>query len=143
MASHKLPIFSLVILRKNDHVLLLKRAPNAAFAPNEYCMVGGAVEHLETFRQAIVREAKEEVGITINPENLNFVHIFYKQTDGVELVVCAFECHIWEGEPTNIEPHKHTELLWADENTLPDNMLSAHRSALEYIKKNIHYSEQK
>ncbi len=142
MASHKLPIFSQVVLRRNGKVALLKRAPDALFAPNLYCIVGGAVEQYETFRQAIVREAREEVGITIDPEDLKFVHIFYKQTNGLEIVVCLFECTQWNGEVYNKEPNKHTELLWVSDDHLPANMVPAHRSALEHIKKNVKYSEQ-
>lgn len=142
MSTHQLPIFAVVALRRNNEVLLLKRGPNATFAPGQYCIVGGAVEKNETFRQAIIREAYEEVGITINPENLKFAHMFHKQHNGFELLVSIFECSSWDGEITNKEPAKHTDACWFSLDNLPENMVIAHRNALIHMKNNVPYSEQ-
>ncbi len=142
MIGHTLPIFSILILKKANQVLLLKRSHDARFAPSLYCFVGGAVEQTETFRQAIIREAQEEVGITINQDDLHFAHVFHKQTNGIEIVVCVFECYVWDGEPYNKEQHKHSEMLWVDQNMLPEDMVPAHKSAIEQVNLKSYYSEQ-
>lgn len=45
-------------------ILLLKRAPEKAFAPNWYTGVGGKVEIGETFDESALRELEEETGLS-------------------------------------------------------------------------------
>ena len=142
MSKHMLAAYALVILRKGDDIALLKRADNARFAPGLYSLIGGRVEEGENFRQTLVREIYEEVGVTITPDDLHFVHTFYRRGTAEELVALMFACHIWQGELFNKEPEKHSELLWCSINNLPENVLPAHRGALELIKQNCLYSEQ-
>lgn len=142
MFKHTLAAYALVILRKGDDILLIKRSQNAWFAPGLYSLVGGRVEQGENFRQTLVREIYEEVGLAINPEDLNFVHAFYRQGASEELVALMFECSLWQGEPFNKEPEKHSEILWCPLDNLPMNLIPAHHASLELIKQHYFYSEQ-
>ena len=55
-----------VVLKKGEKYLLIKRAKRGR-AEDFWCPVTGAVEHGETQEQAVIREAKEELGITVRP----------------------------------------------------------------------------
>ncbi len=140
--NHMLTPYALVILRKDNKIALLQRAATASFAPGDYCLVGGAVEKHETFRVALVREVYEEVGVIIQPQDLHFVHVFYRTNKIQEIVACVFVCDLWQGEPYNKEPEKHTDLAWFALDELPAKMIPAHRGALALIAQGISYSEQ-
>ena len=63
-------------LRKDDHnnlhILLLKRAADKKTHPNLVTGVGGKVEPGETKVEAAVREFKQEVGVTLDPNNTKY-----------------------------------------------------------------------
>lgn len=55
-----------VVLKRGDKYLLIKRAKHGK-AEDFWCPVTGAVEQGETHAQAVIREAKEEMGIVVEP----------------------------------------------------------------------------
>jgi 8-oxo-dGTP diphosphatase len=55
-----------VVIKRNNKFLLIKRAKHGA-AEDYWCPITGAVEQGETQAQAVIREAKEEMGITVEP----------------------------------------------------------------------------
>jgi 8-oxo-dGTP diphosphatase len=142
MAHHLIAPYVLVILREDDKILLVQRSHDASFAPGAYSLVGGSVEKNENFRQALVREIAEEIGVEVREEDLTFVHVFYRHGEVDELVATIFECSNWRGEPINKEPNKHHQLVWVRADELPDELLPAHRGALECIEQGMTYSEQ-
>jgi 8-oxo-dGTP diphosphatase len=142
MSNHMLAGYALAMLRKDNQILLLKRSETASFAPGHYSLIGGSVEKNETFRQALIREMQEEIGVSIAPENLQFVHVFYRKGTHNEIAACIFQCTSWQGEPYNKEPDKHMNIGWFSLDNLPEKMIPAHRGALQLIAQNIMYSEQ-
>ena len=136
------PIFSAVILKKDGKLFLLQRSQTARYAPGCYHLIGGRVEVGENFRQAIIREAREEVGISIDLKDLQFKHVFHRSLVEPSLVVVVFECHVWQGEIVNVEPHKHMAMGWFDSNALPEPMVVPHKNILALIDQQIGYSEQ-
>lgn len=139
--GHVLEAYALIIVSRDNNLLMLKRSPDRSFAPNLYCMPGGRVEKGETFRRAVIREAHEEIGIDVQQDDLKFAHTFYRNNGKEELVVHVFECTRWSGEPFNKEPDKHSEMMWYAKDALPDNMILPHRRAIELVGKGIFYSE--
>ena len=55
-----------VVLKKGDKYLLIRRAKHGT-AEDYWCPITGAVEDGETHAQAVIREAKEEMGIVVEP----------------------------------------------------------------------------
>lgn len=51
------------------------------------------------------------------------------------------EVSCWKGEPTNLEPHKHSELAWFDKDLLPPKIFYLNKLALEDIKHGKFYGE--
>lgn len=142
MSEHFIAAYSLILLKKDNLILLLKRSATNNFAPNHYSLPGGRVEKNETFRQALVREMDEELGIIIQESHLNFVHSFYRKGTENELVAFIFECDQWQGDIINKEPQKHSQFQWVEITNLPSSMLAAHKGALSHIANNKFYSEQ-
>lgn len=132
-----------VILRKDDLILLHQRA-NSGYHDGMYGLVSGHLEGDERATEALVREAKEEAGITIDPADLKFVHLMHRlgrgQT-GQERADIFFECTRWSGEITNVEPHKCAGLNWFVENDLPDNIIPVIKNVLTDVAAGRSFSE--
>ncbi len=76
---------------ENKKVLLQKRSPNKKQNPNKYALCAGHVVGDETIEEALVKEAKEEIGVDLNlydykpltiikrtePKNYCFSYHFY------------------------------------------------------------------
>ncbi len=140
MKSHALTPYAIIVLQKDNSVLLAKRQ-NTGFCDGFYSLIGGKVEPGETFRQAIIREVNEEVGLVINDEDLRFAHFFQRRGTDTEIAVVVFASHRWSGTPENKEPDKTSKLKWFDMNALPDNIIPAHKHALQLIASGMMYSE--
>lgn len=82
----KIVPFAGLILRKNNTVLLMKRAENA-ISGGMYAFPGGGIDGGETIATATIREAQEELGITIDVHDLQFVHVMHvRMENGYEYI---------------------------------------------------------
>lgn len=106
-----------------------------------YGLPAGKIENNESFLAGTVREALEEVGVTINHEDLVHVHTMHRHAPDMDWVDIYFEAKTWQGEPYNAEPHSSSELSWLDINNLPENVIDSVKQALEHIQKGQSYSE--
>lgn len=129
-----------LILRRDDNVLFLLRK-NTGYCDGFYGVVSGHVENDESAVTAMVREAKEEAGIVIEPEALRVVHMMHRRTNRYNMDI-FFECSNWEGEINNQEPHKCASLDFLSPDNLPINVLEFIKDALHSISKNEFYSEK-
>ena len=109
-----------VILRRAGRVLLLRRAGDV-YATGQFCLPSGHMERGESICQAAVRETFEENGIVLGHAALQHVLSIHQRNPGTAetRIGFAFTPSAWDGEPVNAEPHKHSELIWADPADLP------------------------
>jgi 8-oxo-dGTP pyrophosphatase MutT (NUDIX family) len=84
----------------------------------------GHVEAGESAVRAACREAAEELGVTVEPADLEPVtamHRTHGNGDPIdERVDFFFGCRRWLGDPRVVEPDKSAELAWFDLQALPD-----------------------
>ena len=116
---------SYMILLRDGKVFLIKRA-NTGYRDNEWSLPAGKVDGNETFTMAAVREAHEEAGVTVDPENMRYALTMHRKSDNAPdeaWVDTLFVCEQWEGEPHNAEPHKHSEGEWFDLDNLPSDFM--------------------
>lgn len=97
-----------IIVNEKGQVLILKRAVRKEKAyPGLWDLPGGGVEEGETLQQAAAREAKEETGLDIKPEENYFYVYHYEDKD---LYVYGI---ISEGKDNNVALSEvHTEFKW-------------------------------
>ena len=134
---------SYLALIKDNRVLLLKRF-NTGYEDGNYSIIAGHVDVGETFTQCIIREAKEEAGISLRVKDLEVSHVMHRnsQTDeDNERVDVFFTAKKWDGKILNREPHKCDDLSWFNLNNLPSNTISHIKQVINCIKNKIHYSE--
>jgi len=137
----QLPIFTSLIVRKHNQILLLKRNKNK-ICGGFYAFPGGGVDGHEPVTTATIREAQEEIGVVIDPHDLKFIHVFhFNRENDVEYVNFFFEVVIWQGNIENKEPEKCDELIWFDLDNLPEKILPSHLHVLTMMQQNIQFSE--
>jgi len=109
-----------VILHRGGKILLLRRTGDT-YASGQLCLPSGHVEQGESVLAAAVRETREETGIILGHAALQHVLSIHQRNPGTAetRIGFAFTSSAWDGEPVNAEPHKHSELVWADPAALP------------------------
>lgn len=135
-----------VLVLIENHQVLLSRRFNTGTDDGLYiCPIGG-VELGESASQAIVREALEEVNITIDPEHLKLVHTLHRLhhfPNGSNFVQIDlfFAPDRYQGTIENNEPHKCDDLRFFPLDALPENTVPFIRQALTAIHNGQAYSE--
>ena len=117
----------LVLLREGR--ILMGRRRNTEFAAGQYHVPAGRLEADETVTDGIIREALEEAGIAIAPEDLDLVHMlhFRGRTDRLSLF---FGAGRWRGEIENREPDKCHGWEWLPVDDLPTDTVLYARQAI-------------
>lgn len=131
-----------VLIRKDKKILFVLRQ-NTGYADGTYAMPGGHVDPDENFTDAGARETLEEVGITVDPADLRPLHTLHRVSrPGDVRIGVLFEATKWTGEPKNMEPERHGDIAWFDEDNLPyDKIIPFQAEALRSLEGGNHYSE--
>ncbi|MFC1644779.1 NUDIX domain-containing protein [Patescibacteria group bacterium] len=141
--KHKIIPASYLVLKKDEKVLLLRRF-NTGYEDGKYSLVAGHVESGESFTQCVIREAKEEAGVDLDPRHLKVGCMMHRDS-GTEKdsqrIDSFFVAEKWEGEIENKESHKCDDLSWFHLDEIPENIIPYIKKALENIKNNIFYDE--
>jgi ADP-ribose pyrophosphatase YjhB (NUDIX family) len=129
-----------LILTQGEKVLLLRRA-KTGFADGSWSVPGGRLEDGETLPAAAAREAREETGVTIDPDDLAFAHLcHHADPDGRARIGVFFTARRWAGKLVNAEPDLCSELGWHDLDDLPGDTVSYIRAALLAYRKGTIFS---
>jgi 8-oxo-dGTP pyrophosphatase MutT (NUDIX family) len=121
-----------VFLLDGGRVLLVRRSAEAAFAPNLWhASAAGKVEPGEDVVAAATRECSEELGVRVEPGDLEFSHVMHSQ-EGSGWVHFFFVCGSWDGPITNAEPHKHTDMEWFPAHRPPEDTVEYCARALAH-----------
>ncbi len=123
------PVAVHLFMLRADQVLLLRRY-NTGYEDGNYSVPAGHLNGDETVRQAMIREACEELGVEIQSQNLIFAGVFHRKSDD-ERVDFFLSAHQWSGTPRNNELEKCDEVQWFPLDALPENMIPYVRRALE------------
>ncbi len=133
-----IPETHLVITQGTD-VLLLRRF-NTGYADGQYSLVAGHIEEGESAIQATSREAHEEAGIAIDPNDVVMFHVMHRLAEESRMSL-FFTTKRWQGTPHNAEPHKCDDMRWAPINAMPDNTIKYVQQALMLGFDGVRYSE--
>ena len=134
-------VVDLLLKRKNENgkeeILLLLRE-NTGYLDGYYDLPGGHVDENEDLFAAMIREAKEEIGIDIFREDMKVVHIYHNFRNG--MLKFGFSANRYEGRLINNEPEKCKELKWFETENLPENIIPRIREEILNVENDVFYS---
>ncbi len=133
---------SYLILKKGNKVLMLRRA-NTTYFDGYYSLPAGHVEAGELPTQCMVREAKEEIGVTLKTKDLILMCAIYRATHDKtgDRIDFFFVFENSKVEPKNMEPHKCDDMRWVSLDKLPSKITPEVKKALDWFKKKYTYYE--
>lgn len=115
-----------------DRVLLTRRC-NTTFGNGHWHLPSGHLEPGESITATLIRETKEELGITLADNAIEFAHVMHRDDDAgrIGFFWTATE---WEGTPAILEPDKCDGLGWFPIDRLPEPIIDYHFQALHEIR---------
>jgi len=136
----------LLLIRNTEEgeEILLQRRENTGYMDGYYDLsASGHVEKDESMTKSLIREAKEEIGIDIEEENIEFVTMMHTNNYATEQVYYNgfFKVTKYNGEIKINEPTKCGELKWFNLKELPPNILQDRIQAIQNYINNVKYSE--
>jgi 8-oxo-dGTP diphosphatase len=125
-AAHRFRVVPAVylLLRREGQVLLQLRAGTGFMDGHWAAGAAGHVEPGESVLEAAVREAHEELGVTIAPTDLEALTVSHRGLPGgpalEQRVDFFFAASRWQGDPALQEPDRAADLRWFPFVHLPD-----------------------
>lgn len=106
------------LLIHDGRVLLGHRSPQKRWYPNVWDFPGGHIEPGETAHEALRRELREELGITVTRGER------WREITLPSVRAQLWRVHAWEGEVCNLAPEEHDDLRWFTLSETQDLMLA-------------------
>jgi 8-oxo-dGTP diphosphatase len=135
----KFPVTIHLFFFRGGKILLLRRF-QTGYMDGHFSVPAGHLDGDETVRMAGVREAHEEIGVRITPQEMTFAGVFHRHSDD-ERVDFFFQVQKWDGEPVNAEPGKCDDLCWVDMSDLPENTVPYIRQAIKNFQSGVLFQE--
>ncbi len=129
-----------LLLIREQKILLLRRA-NTGFEDGNYGLPAGHMDGGETAREGGAREIREEIGLTIKPEDLEVVHVMHRKATQDERIDFFMTAKSYKGEIKNMEPEKCDDMSWFPLDALPPNIIDYIRVAIKNTQTKNFYSE--
>ncbi|MBR3210793.1 MAG: NUDIX domain-containing protein [Bacilli bacterium] len=115
-----------MMITKDNKVLVQKRKGSKLW-PGFYSLPAGHVDEGENQYEALVREAKEELGIELDPKDITKHYVVLRnnhfEINGKQLepyIDYYFELSKYKGIPKIMEEDKCDELIWINLKELPE-----------------------
>jgi len=126
-----------LILEQEGQILMLQQTDTNG---GKFTLIGGVVEATEFPLEALIRETKEEAGISLFKENLKLVHTLFKQKENSLRIVMYFKATVWTGKIKSMEPKKFKNVSWHSLDNLPKATSPTVRHVIKQYLRNKLYS---
>lgn len=133
---HTLPVDVHLLLRRDGDrgpEVLLSRRAGPVYATGMWHLPSGHLEADEDFVGAVIREAREETGILIDPADVRAVVTVHHRppTGSSSRLGVFFEVRRWSGRPRVTEPDRCDGMGWYALDALPAPMVAYCRAGLD------------
>ncbi|MBX6357113.1 MAG: NUDIX domain-containing protein [Micromonosporaceae bacterium] len=124
----------LLLLIRDNQVLLALRS-GTGFADGWWNVPSGKPEEGEDAAAAMIREAREEIGLLLDRDSLALAStMHYRNEREIGRLGLFFQAWRWDGEPVNAEPHKCAQIAWFPLDALPDRTYPYTRIGIELYR---------
>lgn len=128
-----------VLLVRDGELLLTQRRGN--YGGGMWHLPSGKLDAAESVLCAAAREAEEEVGVMIDPDDLRCVHTIHVNGSGPEpRLGLFFEARQWIGEPVNREPDKCAAVRWFLLGDLPEQIIDYPAAGIRAYRDGVPFS---
>lgn len=130
-----------LIIRNEEKQVLLQRRQGTKLWPGFLALPAGHIDEGENAYDAVIREAKEELGIEISINNIIDTFVVNRRNKSLlPYYDVYFEIDNYTGELKINEPEKCSELVWSDINNLPEDMIDFEIEAIKNNQKGVKFS---
>ncbi len=121
----------LLLVNSMGEVLFGKRQ-ETGYQDGAWQLPSGHLEAGESLAAALIREAREQTGVVIDEQDVEFAHVMHNSSGGGRMDF-FFVVRNWAGEPENREPGKCSQLNWFSLGALPYDVIPCCQVALGWI----------
>ena len=130
-----------LILKNENGEVLLQRRQGTKLWPGFLALPAGHIDEGENAYEAVVREAKEELDIEIDLNDIVDTFVVNRKNKSLPPYYDVyFEISKFKGEIKIHEPEKCSELVWCNPLNLPEDMIDFEREAIDNNYKGIKFS---
>jgi 8-oxo-dGTP diphosphatase len=138
-ARFKMIASGYLMLINQDKILLARRF-QTGYKDGFYSLPAGHIEDGERLSDGTCREISEEIGLQLDPLNLNLAHVMHRHEDDIRMDF-FFTVNEWTGKPINCEPEKCDDLAWFPLDKLPSNTIPYIAAAIKAVENKVFFSE--
>lgn len=132
---------SFVILHREGKMLLMRRA-NTAWNDGYFELPHGDARNDESGTSAAVRVAREDLGIGIDPQSLEFALVSHGLYPGGKAYFNTyFRAAQWTGQPVPMHRDRYDAYGWYGMDDLPENLAPEVQLGLELVHSAVRYVE--
>ena len=130
-----------LIIRNEKQQILLQRRQGTKLWPGFLALPAGHIDANENAYEAAIREAKEELGITIKVEDIIDTFVVNRKNKSLPPYYDVyFEISNYLGNINIMEPEKCSELIWSDIDKLPEDVIDFEKEAINNNLSGIKFS---
>ena len=130
-----------LIIKNDKEEILLQRRQGTKLWPGFLALPAGHIDEKENAYDAIIREAKEELGIEISINNIIDTFVVNRRNKSLMPYYDIYvEINNYNGNLKINEPEKCSELVWCNINELPKDMIDFEVDAIKKNQQGIKFS---
>ena len=129
------------IENNTEYILLQKRYHTEVLSGKYDVSCSGHLEENDSVKEAMIREAKEEININLKKEDLYFSSTMHAHFEDADYILITFWANTYQNTPKIMEPDKCNELKWFKINELPEDLADTRKIMIENYKNHIPYTE--
>lgn len=119
-------VYALIYDKDREQILMVNNYGSGWSLP------GGAVENGETLEQALIREVKEETGLTVTIEHVLAINEAFFQEKDQHALFITFKANILNGEYQIQHKEEISEIKWMDVQTA-NTLMPYHSNGIEKL----------
>lgn len=127
-----------LILEQSGKVLLMAQTTENG---GKFTLPGGTVEGAEFTKTTLIRECKEELGITLKPDDLILIHVLHKKKGKDNRITMYFSAQNYSGNLVALETEKFRGVTWCNIQRLPLKTSATVKHVLQQVRMGERYSE--